>query len=390
MDIQLAKDTLMRLEKGLNNLVEGLRSFFPNSSTRASAYYYLRGLLSTVERKNSWQLAQEEGFATPYRFQHLLGRALWNADAVRDAHQDQVMESFGDSQGTLIVDETGFLKKGKHSAGVARQYSGTAGRIENCQIGVFLGWTNPQGHILVDRELYLPAEWIRDISQRELAHIPSDRSFYTKIELAQHMIARAWQRGFKPSWVVADEVYGHSYPFRKFLEDQDQPYVLAVPQNQSICYGLTKAPACIVIPKIKSWKKLSCGPGSKGERVYQWALFQINSLHLSYGRWLLVRQSLITQELAYYLVFAPQSTSLEEMVKAAGQRWKIEECFEVAKGEVGLDQYEVRSFPGWYRHMTFALLALALLSVTQSQLFPPSPLASSMEKFKKKRKLLPA
>jgi SRSO17 transposase len=288
-----------------------------------------------------------------------------------------------------MLDDTGFLKKGKHSAGVARQYSGTAGRIENCQIGVFLGWATDKGHTLIDRELYLPQEWINDQLRCKLAHIPADRPFYTKLELGQQMLERALAKGFKPTWVVADAAYGTSYSLRKFLEDRQQAYVVAVPKNQSICQGLRKMPAQDLLPLLKPnhWKKVSCGCGSKGLRLYEWAIMQINCPDSSYRRWVLIRCSLGSQDLSFYLVFAPPSTSLEKMVEAAGHRWKIEESFESAKGEVGLDQYEVRSFTGWYRHMTLALLALGLLRVTQSQLFPAN-LSSSMDAFKKKRRVL--
>lgn len=387
MSTQMLKKNLEALEESLRSLSQRLEKYFPNFSTKTNAYYYLRGLLSCVERKNSWQLAEEEGFCNPYRFQHFLGRAVWNADEVRDFHQGWVGESLGFCEGTLIVDETGFLKKGKHSAGVSRQYSGTAGRIENCQIGVFLGWATGKGQTLIDRELYLPQAWIEDELRCRTVHIPQGRSFYTKTGLAQQMIERAWQKGFKPSWVTADEVYGQSYAFRKFLEEHPQSYVLAVPKTQSICIGLNKFPAQDILPSLKkeSWQKLSCGQGSKGLRLYDWALLPLNSPDPSYQRWLLLRKNLKKGEISYFLVFAPQTTSLQEMVIAAGQRWKIEECFESAKREVGLDQYEVRSFPGWYRHMTFALLALALLVITRSQLFPASVTPSSMQEFKKKR-----
>jgi SRSO17 transposase len=389
MDTKTLKTTLKDLEYAFEGLIDQLKEFFPNSSTRTSARYYLRGLLSAVDHKNSWQLAQEEGFETPYRFQHLLGRALWDADAVRDFHQAWVAQTLGISEGILILDDTGFLKKGKHSAGVARQYSGTAGRIDNCQIGVFLGWATDEGHTLIDRELYLPQEWTNDEPRCKLAHIPQGRPFYTKLELGQQMLERAFNRGFKATWVVADAAYGASYPLRKFLEDHHQPYVVAVPKTQSICRGWHKMPAQEVLSLLKPdhWKKISCGYGSKGLRLYEWALMELNCPVPSYSRWILMRRSLSSQDLSFYLVFAPASASLEEIVKAAGHRWKIEESFESAKGEVGLDHYEVRSFTGWYRHMTFALLALSLLRLTQSQLFPAND-SSSMEAFKKKRRVL--
>jgi len=353
--------------------------------------HYLKGLLSAVDRKNNWQLAEKEGFKTPYRLQHLLGRALWDANQVRDFHMQHVGKNLGFKEGSLIVDETGFLKKGKKSAGVARQYSGTAGRIDNCQIGVFLAWAAKEGHTLLDRELYLPQEWIEDHPRCREACIPEKRTFLTKIELAQQMIERALKQGFKPDWVVADEVYGQSYNFRIFLEQHNLPYVVAVPKNQSICQGFNKIPANSLLTSLPPhiWQTLSCGEGSKGPRLYQWVCFPLNSPDPVYQRWILFRKNLKdSEDIAYFLVSASPDTSLKKMVQAAGQRWKIEECFESAKGEVGLDQYEVRNYQGWHRHITLAMLAHALLVTTKSQLFPSLQELTSMSKFKKKRGLL--
>ena len=216
MDKKRLKETLGALEEGLTNLMKSLKPFFKNFSTHRIAGHYLKGLVSAVDRKNNWQIAEKEGFKTPYRLQHLLGRALWDANQVRDFHMQHVGEALGFEEGVLIVDETGFLKKGKKSAGVARQYSGTAGRIDNCQIGVFLAWATNEGHTLFDRELYLPQEWIKDRIRCKEAYIPEERMFSTKIDLAQQMIERALKKGFKPSWVVADEVYGQNLSFPYF------------------------------------------------------------------------------------------------------------------------------------------------------------------------------
>lgn len=391
MDKKGLKETLEVLEEELIDLAKNLKPFFANFSTYRTAKHYLKGLLSVVDRKNNWQIAEKEGFKTPYRLQHLLGRALWNADQVRDFHMQRVGEGLGFEQGSLIVDETGFLKKGKKSAGVARQYSGTAGRIDNCQIGVFLAWATKEGHTLIDRELYLPKEWAEDRARCKDAYVPEERSFLTKIELAQQMIEQALKKGFKPSWVVADEVYGKSYHFRIFLEQHHLSYVVAVPKTQSICQGFNKIPANNLLSSIHSdaWETLSCGEGSKGPRLYQWACLPLNSPNAIYQRWVLFRKGLKdSEDIAYFLVSAHPDISLEDMVRAAGQRWKIEECFESAKGEVGLDQYEVRSYQGWCRHITLAMLAHALLVKARSQLFPSLQGLSSMDAFKKKRGLL--
>lgn len=392
MDAQLQLQQNLAIVQGaLKDLSENLKGFFGRPSTHATACHYLQGLLSSVERKNSWQIAEEEGLHDPYCLQYLLNRAHWDANQVRDAHMQQVKKGLGDKDGTLIVDETGFLKKGKQSAGVARQYSGTAGRIENCQIGVFLGWAISRGSTLIDRELYVPKEWCEDLQRCQRAHIPKDRVFLTKLELAQQMIERALQAGFQPSWTTADEVYGQSYSFRNFLEERYLSYVVAVPKSQSICRGFDKNPAHSVLSILQEeeWITLSCGLGSKGPRDYQWACLGLNCTDPEYRRWLLLRRrSNNPDDIAYYLVFAPSHTSLKDIVQAAGQRWHIEECFQSAKGEVGLDQYEVRNYTGWYRHITLSMLAHALLVMTKSHILPPSHPSSSMVEFKKKRGLL--
>jgi SRSO17 transposase len=392
MDTPLQLQQNLAIVQGaLKDLSENLKGFFGRPSNHATACHYLQGLLSSVERKNSWQIAEEEGLHDPYCLQYLLNRAHWDADQVRDAHMQQVKRGLGDKDGTLIVDETGFLKKGKESAGVARQYSGTAGRIENCQIGVFLGWAAQRGSTLIDRELYVPKEWYEDTQRCRRVHISEDRVFLTKLDLAQQMIERALQAGFQPSWTTADEVYGKSYSFRSFLEERHLSYVVAVPKNQSICRGFDKSPAYTVLSSLKEedWVTLSCGLGSKGPRDYQWACLSLNCPNPEYRRWLLLRRSLNNpDDIAYYLVFAPPHTSLADIVQAAGQRWHIEECFQSAKGEVGLDQYEVRNYTGWYRHITLSMLAHALLVMTKSHILPPSHPGSSMVEFKKKRGLL--
>lgn len=389
MDQKKLTETLKSLEGALEELSLSLSGFFRTSSTKATAHGYLKGLLSSVDRKNSWQLAEKAGMAHPYRFQHFLGRSLWDADKIRDFHQTWVQKSLGSSDGVLIVDETGFLKKGAHSAGVSRQYSGTAGRIENCQIGVFLCWARQNAHTLIDRELYLPQNWIEAEDRCRAAGVPEDRPFYTKIALAQQMLERVLLNGFKPSWVAADEVYGKSYEFRSFLEERQQAYVVAVPRNQSLCLGLNKFPAEDILVSLRpgDWKELSCGAGSKGERTYTWASVPLNSLDRLYQRRLLVRQHLKKGEISFFLVFGPVGTTLEEIVRAAGERWRIEECFQSAKGEVGLDQYEVRSFSAWYRHMTLALLAHSLLVVMQSKVFEAYQIQDLRGDLKKKRKI---
>ena len=342
---------------------------FSRSEARERAVTYLRGLLSPVERKNGWQLAEEVGDDTPYAIQHLLGRAMWSADEVRDDLHDYVVKYLSGEDGVLVVDETGFLKKGTKSAGVQRQYSGTAGRVENCQIGVFLAYVTKQGRTFLDRELYLPKVWAEDQERRAEAGIAKSVKFATKLVLARRMIERALQAGVPFRWVTGDEVYGSDSQMRRWLEEQKIFYVLAVSSQYQVFYQGARrwvAEITTLLPK-KTWKRLSAGAGTKGERFYDWALLPLGEVDQERQRWLLFRRSISDQtDLSYYVVSAPKKTSLKEMVKVAGTRWAIEESFESAKGEVGLDQYEVRSWDGWYRHITLAMFAHAYLTVVRA------------------------
>ena len=344
---------------------------FRRRDTRAHASSYVRGLLGRIERKNSWQIAEYLGDATPYAVQHLLGRATWNADDVRDeilryAKDNLLLPGEG---GVLIVDETGFLKKGNKSAGVQRQYSGTAGRIENCQIGVFLALASSQGRALVDRELYLPKSWSEDISRCEEAAIPAEVAFATKPQLAQRMLERVLVKGFSPEWVLADEVYGSDSKFRRFLDEREQPYVLAVSSQQRLWVELCQKRVDALAKAISAehWFQLSVGDGAKGPRVYDWAAVSFGvpvagGLH----RWVLFRRSIENpEEYAYYLCLAPAGVGADALAQATGRRWHIECCFETGKQETGLDEYEVRSWHGWYRHITLSMLALVFLSVVR-------------------------
>jgi SRSO17 transposase len=347
-----------------------LAPYFARAEPRQQAMAYLRGLLSPVERKNSWQLAEVGGDATPYGLQHLLRRARWDPDAVRDELRRYLLEHLGDAHAVVVIDETGFLKKGQHSAGVARQYSGTAGRIDNCQIGVFLAYASRHGQALLDRELYLPKEWTDDPGRCRQAGIPEERQFATKPKLAQQMLARAFAAGVPSSWVTGDCVYGDDRRLRLWLEDQPQAYVLAVSGKEYVWLDWYQRRVKTVLAALPedSWSRLSAGDGTKGPRWYDWCWLPLaEPLEPSWCRWLLVRRSLSDpRELQAYVVFAPQDTPLAEVVRVAGTRWTIESCFEAAKREVGLDHYEVRGWTGWYRHITLAMWALALLAVLRA------------------------
>ena len=357
-------------------LAARLQRQFHRPEAAAHAADYLRGLLAEVERKNGWQLAEAAGYAHPRGIQRVLDRYAWDADAVRDDLRTYVREHLGDPAGVLVVDETGFPKQGRHSAGVARQYSGTLGKISNCQIGVFLGYASPKGHVGLDRALYLPKAWTDDRARCRQAGIPDDVPFQTKPQLALAMVERSLDAGVPTAWVVADEVYGGDSMFRGALEARGQAYVLAVRSNQPVStwppYGPpaqhTAAGLLAAVPG-EGWHRLSCGEGAQGPRLYDWAYVPVRpALRNGWVHALLVRRHPErTDEVAFYLVYAPDGTTLEEIVRAAGARWTIEDTFKLAKGQVGLDHYEVRSWRGWYRHITLALLALAALTVGARQ-----------------------
>jgi SRSO17 transposase len=360
----------------LAEVAERIGPRFLRSEPRRQALAYLQGLLSSAERKNSWQLAEQAGDPGPHRFQHLLGRAIWEADEVRDDLQAYGQEQLADPEAVLIVDETGFLKKGEGSVGVQRQYSGTAGRIENCQMGVFLAYAAARGHTFLDRALYVPEEWAQDQPRRRAADVPAEVRFATKPVLARHMIERALQNGVPARWVSGDSVYGNDGKLRLWLEEQQLAHVLGVSGNHFVWIGATQQKVSTVAAQIspEDWSRRSAGDGSKGPRWYDWATVETNSLHKGWTRWLLVRRSVDNpQDWAYYRVFAPAETRLEEMVAVAGKRWAVEECFATAKGEVGLDQYEVRSWTGWHRHVTLSLLAHAYLTVVRAQALGATP-----------------
>jgi SRSO17 transposase len=328
-------------------------------------------LLGDAQRKNGWQVAEHLGEATPDGVQHLLARADWDADAVRDDLAGYVRRHIGDPAGVLIVDETGFLKKGTKSCGVARQYSGTAGRIENAQVGVFLAYAGAKGQALIDRALYLPKEWTDDPKRCRAAGVPDRVTFATKIALAKRMIERAVAAGVPAKWVTADAVYGSDYHFRMALEAQGLGYVVGVRTDFAVCVGFRQVRVRDLLAEVPAgaWRRLSCGAGSKGPRVYDWAVTRINCPEPERStRWVLIRRSVSDPtEMAYFACGGPPGATLAELVGVAGRRWVIEECFELAKGDCGLDEYEVRSWTGWHRHVTLSLFALAVVAVIRSR-----------------------
>jgi len=377
-----------------------IASVFARSDARSRAMTYLSGLLSPAERKNSWQLAEMSGDPNPYGFQHLLGRADWDADALRDRLRTYVTDYLAAKDAVGVIDETGFLKKGLHSAGVARQYSGTAGRVENCQIGVFVAYASDKGQTLLDRELYLPKEWTSDRERCRRAGIPDQRAFATKPALARQMLERTFDSGVQLAWVTGDSVYGDDRKLRGWLEGRKQAYVLAVSSNETVWINQEQRQITTIVAELPNvgWERISAGVGSKGPRWYDWRRVELSDpVQKGWKRWLMFRRSISDpSELTAYIACARVGTGLAEQVRVAGMRWTVEESIQCAKGQVGLDHYEVRSWTGWYRHMTLAMWAQAFLSVireeTGVEMAPKKGLAnrpgpSSLASFKAHRNL---
>jgi SRSO17 transposase len=369
---------------------ERIGPLFARSETRERAQAYLRGLLSPIERKNGWQMAEEAGEATPYAMQYLLDRARWQSDHLRDEVRGYVCEKLADPRAVLVIDETGFLKKGTKSVGVQRQYSGTAGRIENCQLGVFLSYASSKGHTLLDRELYLPKSWTQNPARCREADVPAEVEFATKPELAARMLWRTLDAGVPAAWVTGDTVYGSHRPLRAGLEARQQAYALAVTCQEQVEVAGKQQRVDQLAQEVASqaWQRLSAGAGSKGPRLYDWVRLPLsNAVSVGWERWLVIRRSIPVgaepADLAYVLVFAQKGTTLQEMVQVIGARWTVEQCFEVGKGEVGLDEYEVRSWQGWYRHITLCMLAQAFLTVLRAESTGKAP--QQVEQEEKKR-----
>lgn len=375
--------TIVHWAQALSQLHARIAPRFARPEPRRRALSYLQGLLSNVERKNGWQLAEHAREATPYGMQRLLSSAVWDADLVRDDLRGYVLEQLGQQDAILVIDESSFPKRGDKSAGVQVQYCGTTGQVENCQVGVFLAYVTARGHTLVDRELYLPLDWTLDPERCQAAGIPESVRFQTKPELAVQMLERLFQAQIPIAWVVADTVYGGNLDLRSWLEAHDYPYVLAVacdepvgivtPDGRRRRVEVREVEALLL--HEQDWQRLSMSEGTKGPRRFDWAAVPILHQWEEDGRhWLLMRRSLTDpREKAYYFVFAPPGTTLCEMVQAIGARWHIEEDFETSK-DMGLDQYEVRSWVGWYRHSTLVMLAHAFLTGICAQ---NPPLASS-------------
>ena len=369
----IAVEDVALWKSSLDDMFAQVAGLFSRVELRRRARSYLVGLLVPVERKNGWQLAEAAGDTDPWKVQHFLGRAKWDPDAVRDQLQSYVAAHLTGPEGVLVVDETGFIKKGRRSAGVQRQYSGTAGRVENSQLGMFLAYAAESGRAVIDRELYLPESWIEDRDWCDDAGIPEDRwcrGVLTKARLAEAMIGRALAAGVEARWIAADSAYGHDEQFRAFLEARHMSYVLEVPVNQTVIDldGKRRVDTLIDRAPASAWHRVSSGPGVREEREYDWAWATIPSygdVPAGFVRTLLTRRSIEDPtDIAYYLCFHPDSVERGQIVRVTGARWAIEECFQAAKNECGLDHYQVRRWEGWYRHITMAMLAHAFLAVT--------------------------
>ncbi|MEU8686004.1 IS701 family transposase [Streptomyces sp. NPDC048611] len=357
--------------EGIAGLHSRFSGRFGRSEPRERALDYLSTLLAPLEKKNGWTLAEQAGQRRPDGSQRLLNFADWDENAVRDDVRDFVVETIGTKDAILIGDDAGFLKKGVKSAGVQRQYSGTAGRTENCQIGTFLAYASAKGRALLDRELYIPVSWTNDRERCRAAGIGDEVPFATKIEHFKWMLQRAIDARVPFAWVTADEAYGQVKHVRTWLEERHVAYVLATKVNDTVTTtDGTDAEVHVLVTNLprQAWKRVSAGAGAYGHRFYDWARIEIRPVwENGFGHWVLARRSISDPtEIAYHVYYGPVTSRLKDLVRTAGARWQVEECFQIAKGECGLDHYQVRLYRAWYRHITLAMAALAYLTATRA------------------------
>ena len=358
-----------RWQTGLEELLGRVAGRFGRVEPRQRARAFVHGLLASLPRKNCWTIAEHAGDPSPDGMQHLLSRAVWDHDGVRDDLRAYLVEHLGDPEAVLVIDETGDLKKGTETVGVQRQYTGTAGRIENAQVAVYLVYASDAGHALIDRELYVPQGWIADPDRCRAAGIPEEVGFATKPALATQMLTRALDAGAPAAWVTGDEVYGANPGLRAELEARGVGYVLAVACDHRVVAAGDSYRADALLRRVpaRAWQRVSAGKGAKGHRLYDWAFIRLDhrgpSPDSQEQRWLLVRRNPRTRELAFYHCWMPRPAALATLVRVAGRRWTIEERFQTAKGLVGLDQHQVRRWRSWYRWTTLAMVAHAFLVV---------------------------
>ena len=373
--------TLDLLASSLRDVKRRIRQLFAQERTSANANLFLDGLLSNEQRKTGWMRAEAAGDPGPWRQQELLGRDRWDADALRDIVCEYVVENLRDDDAVLVIDETGFLKQGKASCGVARQYTGSAGKITNCQIGVFATYASRHGHAFIDRALYLPKSWADNPVRRKATHVPHDIDFATKPQLATQMIARAETVGVPFRWVAADSVYGVG-DIERELRRLGKGYVLGVDSTHVFrSWGKKRQISGTAAEIAKTlepsdWRRLSAGIGTKGPRLHDWCYLELADLDVdefneaNVGMWtrgFLLRRNIVDGELAYFTTWCPARTSIKTLVNVEGHRWSIEDSFETAKNEFGLDHNETRSWHGWHRHVSLVMLAFAMMAAIRHQ-----------------------
>jgi len=366
-DGAVTREDLDAWDTEFRRVTERIGPLFYRTESRAHAERYLHGLMAPLERKNGWTIAEHAGEKEPKALQRFLNLTPWDEDKLRDIVLEYAIEHFADPRGVLIADPTGFAKKGKKSAGVQRQYSGTLGRIDNCQIGSFLAYANTTGdRVLVDRELYIPEKsWFGDPERCAEAGIPEEVTFATRPQQVQAMIERVRAAGLPFAWFTADEEFGQNPGLREYLETENIAYVMAVPKNTPFTDSRGAGIVISDVPerlKPNDWQRRACGVGTKGFRIYDWALVSSADPDHQY----MIRRSIDDGELAFYHCYNPRHEGFGELVRAAGSRWPVEECFGAAKNEAGLDNYQVRLYRAWYRHITLSMLALALLAVIRA------------------------
>jgi SRSO17 transposase len=350
-------------------LLERVAGRFPRVETRQRLARFLRGMLAELPRKTCWSIAEHAGETSPDGMQHLLNRARWDSAGVAADLREFVAQHLGEPDGVLIVDESGDLKKGEHTVGVQRQYTGTAGRIENAQVAVYLAYASRGGHALIDRELYLPRSWADDPDRRTAAGVPDEVGFATKPALATTMLTRGIEAGLPARWVTADEVYGVDPDLRAQLETLQLGYVLGVGCNRRVTVHGARGGVRMRADQVAAglanhcWTRYSAGAGAKGPRFYDWAFVALHPDDGPGHRWLLIRRHPEHGELAYYRCYAPRPVALTELVRIAGTRWRIEESFQATKTLTGLDKHQVRRWTSWRRWTLIAMLAHALLAV---------------------------
>jgi SRSO17 transposase len=383
--------TLDLWSASLREVKRRLRPLFAQGRSAVNAGLYLDGLLGDERRKTGWMRAEAAGDPGPWRQQALLGRDRWDADALRDLVRDYVVEHLADDDAVLVVDETGFLKQGKASCGVARQYTGPAGKITNCQIGVFATYVSCHGHAFIDRALYLPKSWTDDPTRLKATYVPSVVPFATKPQLASRMIMRAIATAVPFRWVAGDTVYGIG-DIERDLRRAGKGYVLGVGASHAFrSWGKPRAIAGTAAEiaealEASDWVRLSAGLGTKGPRLHDWCYLELADLEAeefhdeNHGLWtrgLLIRRHIVDGDLAYFTTWCPVGTSIEKLVSVEGHRWAIEDSFETAKNEFGLDHNETRSWHGWHRHVSLVMLAFAMMAAIRHQTNKPTPKKTS-------------